>query len=203
MPVLKSWSEFCKSLRLLRYVGVRRFLQSLCSRYEIDSKILEENPHCRLHEDITVIGYEEHSIILSSGVRVEAGNVLCLGDDLNGHGKISVGEDSWIGQYNNIRAGGGDICIGSKCLISQFCTLIASNHSMDASQPVIEQPSNESKTGVRLGDDVWLGASVCVMPGVTICDGAVVGAGSVVTKSIPPMEIWAGVPAVKVGSRIK
>lgn len=50
-------------------------------------------------------------------------------------------------------------------------------------------------------DDVWLGASVIVISGVTIGRGSIVAAGSVVTGDIPPCEIWAGVPAKKVKDR--
>lgn len=48
---------------------------------------------------------------------------------------------------------------------------------------------------VVIEDNVWLGISVIVLPGVTIGQGAIVGAGSVVTKDIPPMSIAVGVPA--------
>jgi len=54
---------------------------------------------------------------------------------------------------------------------------------------------------ITIGSDVWLGCHVVVLKGVCIGDGAVVGAGAVVTKSVPEGEIWAGVPAVKIGTR--
>ena len=49
--------------------------------------------------------------------------------------------------------------------------------------------------------DVWIGANVVVMPGIHIGDGAIIGADSVVTKSIGAYEIWGGVPAKKLGIR--
>ena len=52
-----------------------------------------------------------------------------------------------------------------------------------------------SKGKVVIGNYVWLGNNVCVMPGITIGDGVVVGANSVVTKDIPPYCVAAGVPA--------
>jgi chloramphenicol O-acetyltransferase type B len=58
------------------------------------------------------------------------------------------------------------------------------------SEHVREQPRR-----ISIGNDVWLGRSVIVLPGVTIGDGAVVGAGSVVTKEVPPYAIVAGNPA--------
>ena len=48
---------------------------------------------------------------------------------------------------------------------------------------------------VKIGKDVWIGANAIVLKGITIGNGAILGAGSVVTKDIPPYEIWAGVPA--------
>lgn len=56
---------------------------------------------------------------------------------------------------------------------------------------------------VYLEDNVWLGANVVVLTGVTIGAGAVVAAGAVLTKPVPPFEIWGGVPARKIGDRGK
>jgi acetyltransferase-like isoleucine patch superfamily enzyme len=54
---------------------------------------------------------------------------------------------------------------------------------------------------IKIGCDVWLGCNVTVLKGVNIGGGAVIAAGAVVTKSIPPYEIWGGVPAKKIGER--
>ncbi|WP_410478930.1 DapH/DapD/GlmU-related protein [Pedobacter frigiditerrae] len=54
---------------------------------------------------------------------------------------------------------------------------------------------------VTIDDYVWLGSRVTVLPGVHIGKGAVVGAGAVVTKNVPPFTIVAGIPAVKIGER--
>jgi acetyltransferase-like isoleucine patch superfamily enzyme len=54
---------------------------------------------------------------------------------------------------------------------------------------------------IAIGSDVWLGCHVVVLKGVCIGDGAVVGAGAILTKSVPPGEIWAGIPASKIGTR--
>jgi acetyltransferase-like isoleucine patch superfamily enzyme len=64
-----------------------------------------------------------------------------------------------------------------------------------------EQGPDTAHMGIIIKDDIWLGAGVAVMPGITIETGAVVGANSVVTQSIPEYDIWAGCPARKIGER--
>jgi acetyltransferase-like isoleucine patch superfamily enzyme len=100
-----------------------------------------------------------------------------------------------IGSFANLRAAGGSISIGPDCLIAQHVSLIASNHQLRAGQTYWRLPWDEQKTGVTLGQNVWLGCGVTVLPGVSIGDHAVVGANSVVTKSIPAGTVWAGNPA--------
>ena len=148
-----------------------------------------------------MVNYQADLLLLAPLSRIEAGSILSFGDAVNGQGKISIGEKSWIGQYNNLRAGGGDIRIGTGCLISQFCTLVASNHGTDRSLPIQQQSPSTDRRGIILGDDVWLGAGVVVTPGVTIGNGAVIGANAVVTHDVPDYEIRAGVPARKIGER--
>ena len=62
-------------------------------------------------------------------------------------------------------------------------------------------PQQGIEKAISIGNDVWLGCNVIVLKGVEIGDGAIIGAGAVVTKSILPNEIWAGVPAKKIGER--
>jgi acetyltransferase-like isoleucine patch superfamily enzyme len=54
---------------------------------------------------------------------------------------------------------------------------------------------------VKIGAGAWLGTQVIILPNVTIGEGAIIGAGSVVTKSVGAYEIWGGVPARKIGDR--
>ena len=53
----------------------------------------------------------------------------------------------------------------------------------------------------QIGDDVWIGCNAIIMCGVTIGNGAIIAAGSVVTKDVPPYEIWGGNPAKKIKDR--
>ena len=64
-------------------------------------------------------------------------------------------------------------------------------HSLSPEQRDIQPPSKP----ITIGDNVWLGGHVIVLPGVTIGDGSVIGAGSVVTGDIPPRSLAVGTPA--------
>ena len=165
------------------------------------ARLREAAQGAKISWDCRILGESEGRISVDAGATVCEGTLLSCGDEHNGFGEIRIGSGSWIGQYNNLRAGGGDIIIGRDCLISQFCTLVASNHGTVAGSTMQAQSPDPSRRGVRLGNDVWLGAGTCVMPGVEIGDGAVLGANSVVTRSVPAMEIWAGSPARKIGRR--
>lgn len=96
----------------------------------------------------------------------------------------------------NIQKG---ITIGSHSLIASGCRFIDHDHGTAAGTLMHSQQGAEKE--IVIGRDVWLGCGVVVLKGVVIGDGAVVAAGAVVTKSIPPQEIWAGVPAKKIGQR--
>ena len=111
------------------------------------------------------------------------------------HSHLSIGSRTYIGEGNNIRAGGGKITIGRNCLISQHVTIVASNHNIKLDQPINEQGWSKLNNFVNINDDVWIGAGSIILPGVTIGKGAVIAARSVVTKNIPEYAIAAGNPA--------
>jgi acetyltransferase-like isoleucine patch superfamily enzyme len=77
--------------------------------------------------------------------------------------------------------------------------ITASNYQIKPGTPVMDQPKLERD--VVIGDDVWLGARAMVVAGVEIGDGCIIGASSVVTRSIPPGSIAVGNPARIIGHR--
>ena len=92
------------------------------------------------------------------------------------------------------------IMICDHCLIASGCRFIDHDHGSLIGKLMRIQDGPEKP--IRIGSDVWIGCNVVVLKGVNIGDGAIVAAGAVVTKSILPNEIWAGVPAKKIGCRI-
>jgi acetyltransferase-like isoleucine patch superfamily enzyme len=92
-----------------------------------------------------------------------------------------------------------NITIGNHSLIGSGCRFIDHDHGTKTGQLISQQSGPEQ--AIEIGEDVWLGCNVIILKGVKIGDGAVVAAGAIVTKSILANEIWAGVPAKKIGVR--
>ncbi len=94
------------------------------------------------------------------------------------------------------------ITVGKYSFLAGHCYLVAGgNHTFDRTDiPIMFQPS-QTKGGIEIGEDCWLGASVTVLDGVTLGKGCVVGAGSVVIESIPDYAVAVGNPAKKIKDR--
>ena len=111
---------------------------------------------------------------------------------------IVVGCNCFIGMNCefNIKAG---ITIGDNSLIGSGTKFIDHDHGVGLHELIKNQPC--PTTSITIEADVWIGANVVVLKGVTIGNGAVIAAGAIVNKSIPPYEVWGGVPAKKIGVR--
>lgn len=113
--------------------------------------------------------------------------------------RLQIGDETFIGRGTFIHAGGG-VQIGANVLIGPYVKIWSADHCFaDRSKPINEQ--GHEFAPIVIDDDVWLGVDCIILKGVTIGRGAVVGAGSVVTKDIPPYAVVVGVPAQVIGSR--
>jgi len=114
---------------------------------------------------------------------------------------IMVGRNSNIGERCYLWAGPskGRIIIGDHTSLAPEVFITTSNYQFKAGVPFRQQPKSEKD--VVIGNDVWLGARVVVTAGVTIGDGCIVGAASVVTRDLPPNAIAVGVPARVIATR--
>jgi maltose O-acetyltransferase len=117
------------------------------------------------------------------------------------------GENIEIGSRTNINRGcmlwagkTARIIIGNDCLTGPGVKIIASKYQVKGTEIIRSFPQFEKD--IIIGNDVWLGANSVVLPGVRIGMGAIIGAGAVVTKDVAEYDIVAGVPAVKINSRL-
>ena len=140
-----------------------------------------------------------HQVSLGARCKLESGVRFKFDGPWRDGPRIVIGDDSWLGadcEFNIHER----ITIGRHAMIAAGCRFVDSAHGFaDRSVPMIRQ-RGENAT-ITIEEDVWIGAQVVVLKGVTISRGAIIGAGAVVTKSIPAFEIWAGVPAKKIGAR--
>lgn len=87
------------------------------------------------------------------------------------------------------------VTIGAHCMFANGCMITDANHRYDDLQQPIPWQGFTSKGPTLIGDNVWAGANVVITSGVTIGERSVIGAGSVVTRDIPPFSVVAGMPA--------
>ncbi len=102
---------------------------------------------------------------------------------------ITIGKNVFINSGCCFQDQGG-IEIGDDVLIGQQVVIATLNHDL-----IPQDRANMSPAPVKICDDVWIGAHATILSGVTIGKGAVVAAGAVVTKDVPPNAVVAGVPA--------
>ena len=117
---------------------------------------------------------------------------------LNGD-RIEIGEKVGF-NYGCYVNGFGGLTIGDRTIIGPYTMIHTANHEMDTDRPIPEQGWNLGP--VVLGSDIWIGMGVCILPGVTLGDGCVVGAGAVVTRDVEPFAIVVGNPAKAIKSRV-
>ncbi len=112
--------------------------------------------------------------------------------------RVEIGNNSGIGIDAFIQ---GKCIIGNNVMMGPECMIFTVNHNfLNAGKTIRSQGFSEEKP-VIIGNDVWIGARVIILPGVCIKDGAVIGAGAVVTKDVPEYTVVGGNPARVIKTR--
>jgi acetyltransferase-like isoleucine patch superfamily enzyme len=115
-------------------------------------------------------------------------------------GSLTIGANTHIQPWCQFMALEAPIWIGGMVEIASTCAFYPYDHGFAAGEPIMMQPL-QTKGGIFIDDEAWLGHGVIVLSGVRIGKGAVIGAGSVVTRDVPDNAIAVGVPARVVGMR--
>jgi acetyltransferase-like isoleucine patch superfamily enzyme len=129
------------------------------------------------------------AIIECTGVLRDVGDSLRIGNN------VGINHYCFIG----VR---GNITIGDHVIFGPRVNIFSENHIFNGLDIPIKNQGVEKKDTI-IGNDVWIGASVSIMPGVKIGNGCVIAAGSVVTKDVPDFSVVAGVPAEVIKNRKK
>ncbi|MGQ0603209.1 MAG: acyltransferase [Anaerolineales bacterium] len=181
---------------VLSYLGDRPYLSP---HADVRCPRLHLGPQCFIDDDVTIYAHPNSQGEVSFERNVHLYRFTLV--ELGGEGSLYIGADTYVQSGCVLNAFKGSIRIGANCMIGPRCVLTPYQHgTADTARPMRQQPLT-SRGDIVLEEDVWLGAHVCVMDGVTIGRGAIIGAGAVVTGDIPPYAIAAGVPARVIGYR--
>lgn len=107
-------------------------------------------------------------------------------------GNLALGTDVSINQ-GTVLSARQSVVIGDGTRVGDHCSVRDSDHRLDPERPLLD--SGFVTKPVVIGANVWIGRQVTIMPGVTIGDGAVIGAHSLVTRDVPPRTVAFGTPA--------
>lgn len=141
-------------------------------------------------------------ISLRSVIRVNCGGAITIGKNCEIHpfsmllthgGDIHLGDNCSVNPFTIIYGCGG-AHIGNNVRIAAHVMVVPENHN-PGTDAVPVRLSGNTRKGIRIDDNVWIGAGACILDGVSIGRNAVIGAGSVVTRSVPANTTVVGVPA--------
>lgn len=158
--------------------------------------------NCKIEENVLIQTVSLKKIILGDNVTICYGALIRpsgyysgnLGEGLSMGNFSSIGANSYIGCS-------GFIKIGNNVMMGPNINLMAENHNFLSTEiPMIQQ--GVSNKGITIEDDVWIGAKATILDGVVIGKGSIIAAGAVITSSVEPYSIMAGVPGRKIKSRM-
>ena len=169
-----------KKARLIRAILSRAITPIVKSKYILNS----------------IVGFSYLNMIKNKGLRC----IFEGGGDLYHPSNITLGSDVYLGK-NFFLQGAGRISIGSYTHISRNVVVHTSNHNYNGD--LLPYDKKQMLSPISIGNYVWIGMNVLILPGVKIGDGAIIGMGTVVTKDVPENAIVTGDGYILRGTRDK
>lgn len=154
----------------------------------------------KIGKDVYLGALGKEKLELGNGVAIGAYSQVIISTSFNNVGEyIKIGNNVGIGQFAYL-GGAGGLEIMDDCIIGQYFSCHPENHNFDKHDQLIRLQGTVREP-IKIEQNCWIGAKVTVLAGVVIGANSVVAAGSVVTKSMPPNSIVAGVPAKVIKTR--
>lgn len=194
LDIYVSWRKWYEANWLYKHIARNRdyiYQERLRMQFRqadgvyFESDVITHDAHCisigegsRLHHHVIVTAWQNHF----------------TGEN---DAELIIGEGADIGEYTHITAM-GHMRIGKYLLTGRWVTITDNGHGDTDLETLQQAPFSRrlySKGDVTIGDNVWIGDKATILPGVTIGDGAVIAANSVVTKDVPAYSVVAGNPA--------
>lgn len=156
--------------------------------------LIKANKSLIIEDRVFMSALSHNGITLGKNVTIAKNSILtCTGVIANKGEGISIGDNSAVGAQSFL-GGQGGITIGQDVIMGPGVQIFSENHNFADPKTLIRK-QGESRKGVVIEDNCWIGAGTTVVDGVSIGTGSIVAAGSVVTKNIDPNSIVGGVPA--------
>jgi acetyltransferase-like isoleucine patch superfamily enzyme len=147
-----------------------------------------------IENDVTIDGYAKNKLIFGNNVKVGAYSLVSCTSHLSKYGVgLTIGNNSAFGRFTEFGAAGG-IEIGDDVIAGSYISFHSENHNFSDSSLLIRDQGVTSK-GIKIGNNVWIGAKATFLDGAIIGNNCVVAAGAVVNGIFPNNVIIGGVPA--------
>jgi acetyltransferase-like isoleucine patch superfamily enzyme len=168
------------------FIGSNTKIQN--SRNIVFGKSVTIDKHC------VIDGFSSEKILIGDCVKIGAFSTLSSTSHLSKYGKgLRMGNNSAVGQFTEFGAAGG-IEIGNDVIMGSYISFHSENHNFSDTSKLIREQGVTSK-GIKLGNNIWVGAKVTFLDGCVVGNNSVVAAGAVVNGTYPDNSIIGGVPA--------
>lgn len=178
--------------RGILFLRKKVFLDKKCSIK--NKKNISFGNNVTVEQNSRIDGYASEKIVLGNNVKIGAFSLISCTSHLSKYGKgLKIGSNSSIGDFAHFGAAGG-IEIGDDVIMGSFVSFHSENHNFDDSTKLIREQGVSSK-GIKLGNNIWVGAKVTFLDGTVIGDNCVIAAGAVVNGVFSGNVVIGGVPA--------
>jgi len=145
-------------------------------------------PHARID------GYARNPVSIGARSLIGAYTIILCTSHMSTFGiGLRIGDDCGIAEYCFIGAAGG-VTLGNDVIVGQYVSFHSQNHNFNDPTRIIREQGVTSR-GIRIGNNVWIGAKATILDGAEVGDGSVIAAGAVVNGKYPPGSVIGGVPA--------
>jgi acetyltransferase-like isoleucine patch superfamily enzyme len=147
-----------------------------------------------IENNVTIDGYAKNKLIFGDNVKIGAYSLVTCTSHLSKYGVgLTIGNNSAFGRFTEFGAAGG-IEIGNDVIAGSYISFHSENHVFSDTSKLIREQGVTSK-GIKIGNNVWVGAKVTFLDGAKVGDNCVIAAGAVVNGEFPNNVVLGGIPA--------
>ncbi|WP_430399724.1 acyltransferase [Flavobacterium sp.] len=186
------FERFLMMTRGVIYLRKKVFLGSRCSI--LNKKNILFGKNVTIDKGTTIDAFAYEKVVIGDGSRIGAYSLVTSTSHMSKYGKgLKIGSNSAIGRFSEFGASGG-IEIGNDVIMGSYISFHSENHNFNNKNLLIREQGVTSK-GIKLGNNIWVGAKVTFLDGCEIGNNSVIAAGAVINGKFPANSVIGGVPA--------